>query len=102
MWRALWAGASLPAIVPKAARKWNWCCPWQPSQWKRKTSMTAMPAPEMPRQLLIIEDDAAFAKTLARSFERRGYQVWVAAGPEEAAAVLQQHTPGYAVVDLKL
>jgi two-component system response regulator RegA len=63
--------------------------------------MTAMPAQEA-RQLLIIEDDVAFAKTLARSFERRGYQVWVAASQEEASAVLQQHSPGYAVVDLKL
>ena len=27
------------------------------------------------RLLLIVEDDAAFARTLSRSFERRGYQV---------------------------
>lgn len=27
------------------------------------------------RRLLIVEDDAAFARTLVRSFERRGYQV---------------------------
>ena len=27
------------------------------------------------RNLLIIEDDAAFARTLVRSFERRGYTV---------------------------
>ena len=27
------------------------------------------------RLLLIVEDDEAFARTLARSFERRGYQV---------------------------
>jgi two-component system, response regulator RegA len=55
-----------------------------------------------PRELLIIEDDAAFARTLARSFERRGYRVFVAASQEQAAAVLEEHTPGYAVVDLKL
>ncbi|HTD02271.1 response regulator transcription factor [Undibacterium sp.] len=54
------------------------------------------------RLLLIIEDDAAFARTLGRSFERRGYKVLLAAGQEEAAALLHQHTPGYAVVDLKL
>jgi two-component system response regulator RegA len=63
--------------------------------------MTAT-ADEVTRQLLIIEDDAAFARTLARSFERRGYQVWVADGPEQAATILQAHSPGYAVVDLKL
>jgi two-component system, response regulator RegA len=54
------------------------------------------------RQLLIVEDDDAFARTLARSFERRGYQVLVTSGPDDAAALLEQHTPGYAVVDLKL
>ena len=31
------------------------------------------------QRLLIVEDDAAFARTLARSFERRGYEVRVAA-----------------------
>ena len=54
------------------------------------------------RLLLIIEDDEAFARTLSRSFERRGYRVLVAPGHDEAAAVLEHHNPGYAVVDLKL
>ena len=54
------------------------------------------------RLLLIIEDDAAFARTLGRSFERRDYKVLHAASLDEAAALLQQHSPGYAVVDLKL
>jgi two-component system response regulator RegA len=41
-----------------------------------------------PKQsLVIIEDDASFAKALRRSFERRGYET---------------NPPGYAVVDLKL
>jgi len=60
-----------------------------------------MPA-EQERLLLIIEDDAAFARTLGRSFERRGYRVLLAASQDEAAVLLQEHTPGYAVVDLKL
>jgi two-component system response regulator RegA len=54
------------------------------------------------RVLLVIEDDEAFARTLGRSFERRGYRVLLAAGLDEAAAVLEQQSPGYAVVDLKL
>jgi two-component system response regulator RegA len=54
------------------------------------------------RLLLIVEDDAAFARTLGRSFERRNYRVLLAANLDEAAAMLQQHAPGYAVVDLKL
>ncbi|CAN7557565.1 response regulator transcription factor [Acidovorax sp. LjRoot118] len=53
-------------------------------------------------QLLIVEDDEAFARTLARSFERRGYRVLQAASLPEVEALLTQHTPGYAVVDLKL
>ena len=52
--------------------------------------------------LLIVEDDAAFARTLSRSFERRGYEVLVAAGIEQVAELLKSHSPGYAVVDLKL
>ncbi len=55
-----------------------------------------------PRLLLIVEDDAAFARTLVRSFERRGYTVLHATSLDTVAEVLQQHSPGYAVVDLKL
>ncbi|MDB5759691.1 MAG: two-component system response regulator [Burkholderia sp.] len=54
------------------------------------------------RLLLIIEDDAAFARTLSKSFERRGYRVLLASSLDEATAVLRQHKPSYAVVDLKL
>lgn len=57
---------------------------------------------ELERQLLIIEDDDAFARTLQRSFERRGYEVLRAASLEQARDLLGQHDPGYAVVDLKL
>ncbi|MDJ0390605.1 response regulator transcription factor [Roseomonas sp. E05] len=54
------------------------------------------------RLLLIVEDDASLARSLRRSFERRGYEVMVAAGPEEMEAQLRERTPRYAVVDLKL
>jgi len=54
------------------------------------------------RLLLIVEDDAAFARTLSRSFERRGYLVALASSLDEVAALLQTCSPGYAVVDLKL
>ena len=57
---------------------------------------------EVERQLLIVEDDAAFARTLSRSFERRGYSVLQASSFDEVATLLQTHSPGYAVVDLKL
>jgi two-component system, response regulator RegA len=54
------------------------------------------------RLLLIVEDDPAFARTLSRSFERRGYAVLKASNLEEVDALLQKHTPTHAVVDLKL
>lgn len=54
------------------------------------------------RQLLIVEDDAGFARTLKRSFERRGYGVAVSASLDEVRLLLEQQSPGYAVVDLKL
>lgn len=54
------------------------------------------------RLLLIVEDDEAFARTLARSFERRGYRVLQADSMARMDEVLAQHTPAYAVVDLKL
>ena len=57
------------------------------------------------RQLLIVEDDAAFARTLARSFERRGYAVLLASSLDEVRVKLEAQpagSPGFAVVDLKL
>ncbi|MCD9033381.1 response regulator transcription factor [Luteimonas sp. Y-2-2-4F] len=54
------------------------------------------------RRLLIVEDDAAFARTLARSLERRGYAVRTAASPDELDALLPGYSPTHAVVDLKL
>ena len=54
------------------------------------------------RELLVVEDDDAFARTLSRSFERRGYRVLHATGPDALPALLAEHNPGHAVVDLKL
>lgn len=54
------------------------------------------------RRLLIVEDDAAFARTLGRSFERRGYVVTHAGSLPDVLARLSECTPRFAVVDLKL
>ncbi|MDE1153683.1 MAG: response regulator transcription factor [Micavibrio sp.] len=54
------------------------------------------------RLMLIVEDDAVFARTLARSFERREYTVLLASGLGSLLDVLELHRPRYAVVDLKL
>ena len=54
------------------------------------------------RRLLIVEDDEAFARTLVRSFERRGYQVRHLTGDDGMPALLEDFAPTHAVVDLKL
>ena len=57
---------------------------------------------EADRELLVVEDDDAFARTLQRSFERRGYRVLRASDLDGVRSLLEQSRPGYAVVDLKL
>ena len=52
--------------------------------------------------LLIVEDDESFARTLKRSFERRGYRVLHARSHDEVVELLRAESPQYAVVDLKL
>ncbi len=54
------------------------------------------------RTLLIVEDDASFARALVRSFERRGYEVRVCGRLEDVVALPETFDPDYAVVDLKL
>ena len=54
------------------------------------------------RKLLVVDDDATFARTLARSFERRGYAVRVAHSVREVEDLLDEVCPHFAVVDLKL
>ena len=62
-----------------------------------------LPLPDDDRpSLLIVEDDAAFARTLSRSFERRGYSVQHASSHHEVKALLTNGNPEFAVVDLKL
>ncbi|MFD2139396.1 response regulator transcription factor [Ancylobacter oerskovii] len=59
-------------------------------------------APHPDKRLLIVEDDASFARALTRSFERRGYEVRVSHSLDGVEAALDGASPGYAVVDLKL
>jgi two-component system response regulator RegA len=54
------------------------------------------------RSLVVVEDDATFARTLKRSFEKRGYQVVLCPDGDELVAALETVAPDYAVVDLKL
>jgi two-component system response regulator RegA len=52
--------------------------------------------------LLIVEDDESFARTLKRSFERRGYRVLHASNRDQIVELLRTESPQFAVVDLKL
>jgi two-component system response regulator RegA len=54
------------------------------------------------RRLVIVEDDEDFARTLARSFERRGYAVSTATSPPALHELLAVRGFDFAVVDLKL
>ncbi|CDX18136.1 putative Photosynthetic apparatus regulatory protein regA [Mesorhizobium sp. SOD10] len=54
------------------------------------------------RSLFIVEDDTTFARTLKRSFEKRGYDVVVSHDREALLVALETAVPAYAVVDLKL
>ncbi|WP_217577501.1 response regulator transcription factor [Mesorhizobium sp. GbtcB19] len=54
------------------------------------------------RSLFVVEDDATFARTLKRSFEKRDYDVVVCPDRDALLAALETAVPAYAVVDLKL
>lgn len=54
------------------------------------------------RQLVIVEDDASFARALGKSFERRGYEVCLCQRIDDLKDLLETFSPLYAVVDLKL
>ncbi|MEV8520139.1 response regulator transcription factor [Dyella marensis] len=52
--------------------------------------------------LLIVDDDATFARVLARAMSSRGFEVLTAANADEARALARRHHPRYCVLDLKL
>ena len=52
--------------------------------------------------LLLVDDDEAFRKVLARAMERRGYAVSTAEDVPGALAHAQAQPPEFAVVDLKM
>src|SRR5690606_18995567 len=85
------------------------CWNFRSRHWRHRSRshLTRMPmtmteSVAQPRRLLVVEDDAAFARTLVRSFERRGYEVRHVPGQVELEGALGNFAPGYAVVDLKL
>ena len=52
--------------------------------------------------LLLVDDDEAFLKRLARAMEKRGFSVELAYRVAEGRAIAMERPPAYAVVDLRL
>jgi len=61
-----------------------------------------LPAPGAPKSLLIVEDDLAFRKRLARAMEKRGYEVVTAESVRSGVDFARRLAPAYAVVDMRL
>ncbi|WP_266158346.1 response regulator transcription factor [Dyella silvatica] len=64
--------------------------------------MTDLPRTAPPQPLLIVDDDATFARVLARAMSSRGFEVITASNADEARALTRRHHPRYCVLDLKL
>lgn len=54
------------------------------------------------RSLLVVDDDETFRTRLGQAMDKRGYEVSLAAGIEEALTQVTDVKPAYAVVDLRL
>lgn len=54
------------------------------------------------KSLLLVDDDEAFVKRLARAMEKRGFEVETAESVMEGRAIAMARPPAYAVVDLRL
>lgn len=54
------------------------------------------------RSLLLVDDDEAFLKRLARAMERRGFEVVTAESVAAGKSLAAARPPAYAVVDLRL
>ncbi len=54
------------------------------------------------RTLLLVDDDEAFVKRLAKAMEKRGFEVETAESVAAGRAIATARPPAYAVVDLRL
>lgn len=66
--------------------------------------MTEQTVPEIgpDRSLLLVDDDEAFVKRLAKAMDKRGFQTETAESVEAGKAIANARPPAYAVVDLRL
>jgi two-component system response regulator RegA len=54
------------------------------------------------KSLLLVDDDEAFLKRLAKAMEKRGFEVEMAGSVAAGKAIATARPPAYAVVDLRL
>lgn len=54
------------------------------------------------RTLLLVDDDEAFLRRLAKAMEKRGFEVETALSVADGRAIAMSRTPAYAVCDLRL
>jgi len=66
-----------------------------------KSTVADRPADSRPK-LLLVDDHVAQCMVAKRMFEARGYDVRVAHSVEQACALLDTWSPGYALVDLRM
>lgn len=59
-------------------------------------------ARDVPRSILIVEDDDVFRRRLGQAFRDRGFEVREACDADEAMASARQDTPEFVVVDLRM
>jgi two-component system response regulator RegA len=64
--------------------------------------MTPDPGPSELPSLLVVDDDAVFARVLAQAFERRGYSVRTGHDVAAALALARAESPEFAVIDLRM
>lgn len=57
---------------------------------------------ELPRSILIVEDDDVFRRRLAQAFADRGFEVREARDADEALEAARHDTPEFVVVDLRM
>jgi two-component system response regulator RegA len=57
---------------------------------------------ELPRSILIVEDDDVFRRRLAQAFVDRGFEVREARDADEALDAARHDTPEFVVVDLRM
>jgi two-component system response regulator RegA len=64
--------------------------------------MAEIPDTIIDRTLLVLDDDGPLRNRLGRALESRGFEVTLAAGVQEALAIVANAPPAFAVLDMRL